>query len=181
MSRIGKQPIVIPETVEVKLEANQAIVKGPKGEQTVVIMPELNVEQKPGLLEVAPTIETKDGLKKWGLQRTLLANAIEGVTNGFSKTLEVNGVGFRVALQGQQLTLSLGFSHPVEYTAPDNIELKVEKNTIIVSGADKQQVGSVAAAIREFKKPEPYKGKGIKYSDEVIRRKAGKAAVKAAG
>lgn len=147
MSRIGKLPVVIPETVEVKLDADQAKIRGPKGELSVMIMSELIVTQKPGVLEVTPRDESREALKKWGLQRTLLANTIEGVTNGFSKTLEVNGVGYRVSLQGQQLTLSLGFSHPVEYTAPEGIELKVEKNTIIVSGADKQLVGSTAIAI----------------------------------
>jgi len=183
MSRIGKLPVIYPESVEIKIGDQYILIKGPKGELDVPILSGLTITQKAQerAVDVIPQGEEKENIKFWGLQRTLLANAVHGVTEGFEKVLEVNGVGFRVALQDKKLVLNLGFSHPVEYTAPDDVELKVEKTTITVSGIDKQQVGAVAAAIREFKKPEPYKGKGIKYSDEVIRRKAGKTAVKAAG
>lgn len=181
MSRIGKLPIELPEGVTVKIEAGYVLVSGPKGELTVDTMKGFKIEQKETRLEVTQEIENKELSKFYGLQRTLIANAVEGVTNGYSKTLEVQGVGFRVSLQGKKLVLSLGYSHPIEYTAPEDIELKVEQNNIIVSGIDKQKVGSVAASIREFKKPEPYKGKGIRYQGEYVRRKAGKTAAKTAG
>lgn len=181
MSRIGKVPIEIPAGVTVKITDQQLVATGPKGELTIVVLPEFGIEQKEQRLEITPITEDATTLQLWGMQRTLVANCLEGVAKGFEKILEVNGVGFRVALQGKKLVLNLGFSHPVEYTAPDDIDLKVEQTTITVSGADKQRVGAVAAAIREFKKPEPYKGKGIKYQGEVIRRKAGKTAAKTAG
>ncbi|MBA3679063.1 50S ribosomal protein L6 [Candidatus Saccharibacteria bacterium] len=181
MSRIGKLPIELPEGVAVKIEPLFLTINGPKGELTCNVVEGFKIEQKEQRIEVTPQSEADSAVKFWGLQRTLIANAIIGVTTGFSKTLEVNGVGYRVALQGNKLVLNLGFSHPIEYIVPEGIELKVEQSNIIVSGIDKQKVGAVAASIREFKKPEPYKGKGIKYSNEVIRRKAGKTAVKAAG
>lgn len=181
MSRIGKLPIELPEGVSITIEDSQIIVSGPKGELNVDVMRGLKVEQKENRLEVTQVTQDKNLSKFYGLQRTLIANATQGVTKGFSKTLEVKGVGFRVALQGNKLVLNLGYSHPIEYTTPDDIELKVEQNNITVSGNDKQRVGSVAAAIREFKKPEPYKGKGIRYKGEYVRRKAGKTAAKTAG
>lgn len=181
MSRIGKIPIEIPADATITIDGQTITVTGPKGEMKVDVMNGYNLVHKENRLEINPQDETKELTQFWGLQRTLVNNALQGVTAGFSKTLEVNGVGFRVALQGQKLVLNLGFSHPIEYTAPDDIDLKVEQNNIIVSGVDKQQVGAVAAAIREFKKPEPYKGKGIKYQGEHIRRKAGKTAAKTAG
>jgi len=181
MSRIGKLPIELPEGVTVKIEPLLLTISGPKGELTCKVIEGFKIEQKEQRIEVTPQSEADSTVKFWGLQRTLIANIIIGVTAGFSKTLEVNGVGYRVVLQGNKLVLNLGFSHPIEYNVPEGIELKVEQSNIIVSGIDKQKVGAVAASIREFKKPEPYKGKGIKYSDEVIRRKAGKTAVKAAG
>lgn len=181
MSRIGKLPIELPEGTAAKIESGSVIISGPKGELTVSIMDGFGVEQKETRLEITQNREDKNLSKFYGLQRTLIANAIDGVSKGFEKTLEVKGVGFRVSLQGNKLVLSLGYSHPIEYTAPEGIELKVEQSNIIVSGIDKQQVGSVAASIREFKKPEPYKGKGIRYKGEYVRRKAGKTAAKAAG
>lgn len=181
MSRIGKLPVELPEGASIVIDGQTVATKGPKGELSVQIMDGYSVVQKENRVEINPVDESKELAKYWGLQRTLLNNALIGVTQGFSKVLEVNGVGFRVALQGKKLVLNLGFSHPVEYTAPDDIEIKVEQTTITISGVDKQRVGAVAAAIREFKKPEPYKGKGIKYSTEVVRRKAGKTAAKTAG
>lgn len=181
MSRIGKLPIEIPAGVTVKITDNSISTSGPKGELSLNVLPNFKIEQKENRIEVTPHEESQESLKLWGMQRTLIANNLEGVSKGFSKVLEVNGVGFRVALQGSKLVMNLGFSHPVEYDAPQDIQLSVEQTTITVSGADKQRVGSVAAAIRELKKPEPYKGKGIKYKGEVIRRKAGKTAAKAAG
>jgi large subunit ribosomal protein L6 len=179
MSRIGKLPVEIPEGVTVTIDGRNINVTGPKGELNQKLMPGFELEQKENRLELSVTGDKNALGKYYGLMRTLLANMVIGVSEGFSKVLEVNGVGFRVSLQGQKLVLNLGFSHPIEYTAPDGIQLNVEQTTITVSGIDKQKVGEVAAEIRSYKKPEPYKGKGIKYQDEVIRRKAGKAAAKA--
>lgn len=179
MSRIGKQPIELPEGVTVNIEPKNINVAGPKGEISVNVMKGFAIEQKENRIEVSVPEGKQELTKFWGMQRTLISNAITGVNEGFSKQLEVNGVGFRVALQGNKLVMNLGFSHPIEYISPEGIELKVEQNIITISGIDKQKVGSVAASIREFKKPEPYKGKGIKYTTEHIRRKAGKTAAKA--
>lgn len=180
MSRIGKLPVELPEGVSAQLEPNKVTIKGSKGEISVDIMTGFVIEQKENRLQISVPEGNSKLLPYWGMQRSLIYNAVKGVTEGFQKQLEVNGVGFRVTLQGNKLVLSLGFSHPIEYIAPEDIELKVEQNIITVSGVDKQKVGSVAATIREFKKPEPYKGKGIKYRDEHIRRKAGKTAAKTA-
>ncbi len=174
MSRIGKLPIQIPNGVTITV-GDEIVVKGPKGENKVAHQDGIVVEVKDGQVIVTRQNEQDKVRAAHGLQRTLINNAIIGVTEGFSKTLEVNGVGFRVNGGGQNLEMSLGFSHPVKYTAPAGIEIKVDKMNITVSGIDKQQVGQVAAEIRAFKKPEPYKGKGIKYSDEYIIRKVGKA------
>ncbi|MFA6254921.1 MAG: 50S ribosomal protein L6 [Patescibacteria group bacterium] len=179
MSRIGKQLIVIPEGVEVKITDNKIFVKGPKGELTQEINPLVMVEKKDNeisLLVKNPQLKQQKSL--WGLFRRLIANMIIGVTQGFSKQLEVNGIGYKAAVQGSNLVLHLGYSHPIEYNIPTGIEIKVEKNIITVSGIDKQVVGQTAAEIRSMRKPEPYKGKGIKYTDEIIRRKVGKSAVK---
>lgn len=179
MSRIGKQPVVVPDGVEVKLDKNILIVKGSKGELTQVIHPSVSIEQKDNKILVTvkkPDEKTQRSL--WGLFRKLIDNMVTGVNEGFTKQLEVNGVGFKAAIQDKVLNLQLGFSHPINYTFPDGIDITVEKNLITVSGSDKQKVGQAAAEIRAFKKPEPYKGKGIKYIDEVIRRKVGKAAAK---
>jgi large subunit ribosomal protein L6 len=178
MSRIGRQPITIPAGVTVAIDGNVVKTTGPLGELSVKLMPGISIAQNEGVLTVTKDVENIDTAKSYGLMRTLVSNAVNGVATGFSKQLEVNGVGFRVAIAGKTLTMSLGFSHPVVYELPANIEGKVEKNVITISGADKQLVGQVAADIRQLKKPEPYKGKGIKYADEHIRRKAGKTATK---
>jgi len=177
MSRIGKQPIEIPEGVEVKVGQGEIRVKGPKGELVQEIPREVEVSVKEKEVIVNLKHKSGNGPALWGLVRTLIANMVQGVTQGFEKQLEIEGVGYRAALEGKKLVLSLGFSHPVEIEAPEGIEFKVEKNLITVSGIGKQLVGQVAADIRSKKKPEPYKGKGIHYVGEVIRRKAGKKAV----
>jgi large subunit ribosomal protein L6 len=185
MSRIGKKPIEIPNGVEAKVSKNdlevfEVAVKGPKGNLLVTVPEGVAVEQADNQLIFKVKNEESKGDKAiWGLSRTLVNNAVLGVTEGFSKTLEINGVGFKVALQGKKLVLNVGFSHPVEFDVPEGIVIEVEKNQIKVSGISKQLVGQTAAEIRAIKKPEPYKGKGIKYIDEQIRRKAGKV-VKAA-
>jgi large subunit ribosomal protein L6 len=178
MSRIGRQPITIPAGVTVAINGSVVTATGPLGELSVTLMPGITIMQQENELRVSKEVENIDTAKSYGLMRTLISNAVNGVATGFSKQLEVNGVGFRVALAGKTLTMSLGFSHPVVYELPENIDGKVEKNVITISGADKQLVGQVAADIRQLKKPEPYKGKGIKYATEHIRRKAGKTATK---
>jgi large subunit ribosomal protein L6 len=180
MSRIGKKPIEIPQGVEVKFEDSQIIIKGPKGELKQEIHPMVKVEQKDKQLIVSVTDEGNKTQKSlWGLFGSLIKNMVEGVTEGFNKKLEVNGVGYKVALQGDKLILNVGYSHPVEYNIPKGIETEVDKNIISLSGIDKQLVGETAAQIRRIRKPEPYKGKGIKYDDEVIIKKVGKTAAKA--
>lgn len=178
MSRIGRQPITIPAGVTVIIDGKLVTATGPLGELKVLLSEGISITQNEGILNVIKDVENNDTTEKYGLMRTLVNNAVTGVATGFSKVLEVNGVGFRVALAGKTLTMSLGFSHPVVYELPENIDGKVEKNVITISGADKQLVGQVAADIRQLKKPEPYKGKGIKYATEHIRRKAGKTATK---
>ncbi len=181
MSRIGKQFITIPNGVEVKLADGIITVKGPKGQLTSELNPKVNVTQQDNELKVSvKKADDKSQRSLWGLYQRLITNMITGVTQGFSKKLEINGVGYRVALQGKNLVFQLGYSHPIDFNIPVGIEISVEKNIITVAGADKQLVGQTAANIRFLRKPEPYKGKGIKYVDEVIRRKAGKAAAKAA-
>lgn len=175
LSRIGKLPIEIPSGVTITVDSGDVTVVGPKGKLTQFITPAVNIEIKDGTLTVSPKDESKIARSQHGLMRALINNMVVGVTKGFEKKLEVNGVGFRVAASNNELTMSLGFSHEVKYKAPEGVSVTNEKMTIIVSGIDKQQVGQVAAEIRAFKKPEPYKGKGIKYADEVILRKAGKA------
>lgn len=174
MSRIGKQPIDIPSGVTITVDSDVITVKGAKGELTVPHLSDVTVSQNDGVLSVERNNDERIAKAQHGLQRALLANAVEGVTKGFEKKLEVNGVGFRVATAGNELTMSLGFSHEVKYKAPAGINVTNEKMVITVAGIDKQQVGQVAADIRALKKPEPYKGKGIKYVDEVLLRKAGK-------
>lgn len=177
MSRIGKQPIKIPEEVEVKLEGNLVVVKGPKGELKIEIKPEVKVDIDNKEVTLNPTNDTKQARSLWGTHRSLIANAVLGVTKGFEKKLEIEGVGYRANLEGKDLVLNLGYSHPIKITPPEGIVFSVEKNIITVSGIDKQLVGQIAAEIRSKRKPEPYKGKGIRYQGEVIRRKAGKKAV----
>lgn len=178
MSRIGRQPITIPAGVTVAIDGRNVTATGPLGELGVILSEGISVTQNEGIITVSKDVENAETAARYGLLRTLINNAVQGVATGFSKQLEVNGVGFRVALEGKKLTMSLGFSHPVIYTLPEGIDAKVEKNVITISGANKQLVGQVAADIREIKKPEPYKGKGIKYATEHIRRKAGKTATK---
>ena len=174
MSRIGKLPIDVPSGVTITIDSNVLTVKGPKGELTVPHLSDVTVALEDGQAKVTRKDDGRIAKAQHGLQRALLNNAVVGVTSGFEKKLEVNGVGFRVGGGGQAIEMSLGFSHPVKYEAPSGVSLAVEKMNITVSGIDKQAVGQVAAEIRSLKKPEPYKGKGIKYADEVVLRKAGK-------
>jgi ribosomal protein L6 len=175
MSRIGKLPIVVPNGVTITVDPDKIIIKGQKGELTLAHQNGIDVKVADNQVVVSRQNEDDKVRAAHGLQRTLINNAILGVTEGFEKKLEVNGVGYRLNGGGQNLEMHLGFSHPVKYTAPAGIDIKVEKMNITVSGIDKQLVGQVAADIRAFKKPEPYKGKGIKYADETIIRKVGKA------
>ena len=174
MSRIGKLPIQVPSGVTITVDSDVISVKGAKGDLTVPHLSDVTVALEDGQAIVTRNNEERVARAQHGLQRALLNNAIQGVSQGFEKKLEVNGVGFRVSGGGQSLEMALGFSHPVKYTAPAGVSLTVNKMEITVAGIDKQQVGQVAADIRALKKPEPYKGKGIKYADEVILRKAGK-------
>ena len=178
MSRIGKQPITIPPGVNVEVQPRHVTVMGSKGTLELDLLPGIKVEQVEQQLLVKKLINTPTTLRTYGLTRTLLANMVAGVSQGYSKQLEINGVGYRASVGGSTVNLSLGFSHPVAFELPKGIEAKVEKNIITISGHDKQLVGQVAANIRALKKPEPYKGKGIKYVTERIRRKAGKTATK---
>lgn len=182
MSRIGKQPIPIPEKVTVTVDHNVVTVKGPRGELRRMLHPEIRAAVNGNLVELTPAFEKKKTSALWGLERALLANMILGVAEGFERRLEIEGVGYRAQLAGADtLALSLGFSHPVEVKAPSGIVFKVEKNVIIVSGIDKALVGQIAANIRAKRPPEPYKGKGIHYLGEMIRRKAGKKAAATSG
>ncbi len=174
MSRIGKLPIQIPSGVTITVDSDVITVVGSKGTLTVPHLSDVTVKVEDGVATVTRNNEERIAKAQHGLQRALLFNAVEGVTKGFEKKLEVNGVGFRVASSNNELTMSLGFSHEVKYKAPAGVNVSNDKMTIIVSGIDKQQVGQTAAEIRALKKPEPYKGKGIKYADEQILRKAGK-------
>jgi large subunit ribosomal protein L6 len=178
MSRIGKKPIGIPDKVEVKVNGSTVEVKGPKGQLSYTFRSEVKIEQAGKELNVTPANETTTARALWGLSRTLLGNMVTGVTTGFIKSLEFNGVGYKAAVSGTTLTLNLGYSHPIEYTLPKGIEAKVNKNVIEIHGSDKELVGFVAAQVRSFREPEPYKGKGLKYSDEKIIRKAGKTGAK---
>lgn len=174
MSRIGKLPIEIPSGVTITVDSSVITVEGAKGKLTVPHLSDVTVKNEDGKITVTRKDDEKIAKSQHGLQRSLINNAVIGVTKAYEKKLEVNGVGFRVSGGGQNLEMSLGFSHPVKYQAPTGINLTVNKMEITVDGIDKQQVGQVAAEIRALKKPEPYKGKGIKYSDETILRKAGK-------
>ena len=177
MSRIGKKPITIPAGVDVKLNGNEVTVKGPKGELKNTFNAEIAIAVEGNEIIVTRPSDNKNHRALHGLTRTLIANMVEGVTNGYSKTLEVNGVGYRVQKQGKNLVMNLGYSHQVIMPEIAGITIEVPNpNQIIISGADKQQVGQFAAEVREKRPPEPYKGKGIKYADEHIRRKEGKAA-----
>ena len=174
MSRIGKNPIAIPQGVEVKIEDHLVTVKGPKGTLSQEFLKDVNIAVEEG--KVVVTLVNENAANVHGLTRTLISNMVTGVTEGFEKALEINGVGYRAQKQGNKLVLTLGYSHPVEVEAPEGITIDVpSQNSIIVKGIDKQLVGQVAANIREYRLPEPYKGKGIKYVGEHIRRKEGKA------
>ena len=176
MSRIGRMPIAVPAGVEVKNDNNCLTVKGPKGELTKQFSTELGIETSDGVITVTRPSDDKAHRSLHGLTRTLIANMVEGVTNGYSKTLEIEGVGYRAAKQGKQVNINLGFSHPVIIEETDAIKLDVpQPNKIVVSGIDKQAVGQFAAEVREKRPPEPYKGKGIRYAGERIIRKEGKA------
>lgn len=176
MSRIGKKPIQVPDMVDIKLEDQKIIVKGPKGELSLELDARFDVEMREKELIIHAERRTGNWRAQWGLTRSLISNMIKGVTEGFKKKLEIHGVGYRARLEENYLILDLGFSRPVRYSTPSGIEFSIEKNTVVISGIDKQQVGQVAAEIRAKKKPEPYKGKGIRYVGEVVRRKAGKKA-----
>ena len=177
MSRIGKKPITIPAGVEVKINGNEVTVKGPKGELKNTFNADMAIAMEGNEIIVTRPTDNKEHRSLHGLTRTLIANMVEGVANGYSKTLEVNGVGYRVQKQGKNLVMNLGFSHQVIVEEVPGITIEVPgPNQIVISGADKQQVGQFAAEVREKRPPEPYKGKGIKYADEHIRRKEGKAA-----
>ncbi|MBO4651833.1 MAG: 50S ribosomal protein L6 [Lachnospiraceae bacterium] len=180
MSRIGKMPIAIPAGVTVEVaENNKVTVKGPKGTLERVLAPELTIKMEDGQIVVERPNDLKRIKSLHGLTRTLINNMVVGVTNGYEKVLEVNGVGYRAAKQGKTLALTLGYSHPVNMDDPDGITTEVDgQNKIIVKGIDKEKVGQYAAEIRDKRRPEPYKGKGIKYADEVIRRKVGKTGKK---
>ena len=178
MSRIGRKPINIPAGVTASVDNGVITVKGPKGTLDFKFNPAMTVEIKGDVIEVTRPNDAKENRSLHGLTRTLIHNMVIGVTEGYSKTLEVNGVGYRASKAGKVLTLNLGYSHPVEMEDPEGLESKVDGNKIIVSGIDKEKVGQYAAEIRDKRRPEPYKGKGIKYADEVIRRKVGKTGKK---
>ena len=179
MSRIGLKPIAIPAGVDVSINGNAVTVKGPNGTLTMDKHPNISVNINDGEVNVARPNDDKENRALHGLTRALIANMVEGVTNGFKKVLEVNGVGYRVQMQGANLVMNLGFSHQVTMTAPEGVKIECPSaNQIVISGADKQAVGQFAAQVREKRPPEPYKGKGIKYAEEHIRRKEGKAGKK---
>lgn len=174
MSRIGKKEIELPAKVEISIQKDLVKVKGPKGSLQKILPAGVTIKIENNKV----AINSKDSNAYWGLARTIVANMVNGVTTGFTRDLEFTGVGYRAAVAGSTLTLNLGYSHPIEYKIPTGIEIKVVKNTISVLGSDKELVGLVSAKIRSYREPEPYKGKGIKYSDEKIIRKAGKTAAK---
>jgi large subunit ribosomal protein L6 len=175
MSRIGKKPVDVPNGVTVTIDGQTVKAKGPKGELQTQLVDLVDVKLEDNQVVVSPVDQSKPARSAWGMSRTLIANLITGVTDGFTRKLEINGVGYRAAVQGQGLQLNLGYSHDVVYPIPQGIEIKTPKPTEIeISGIDKQRVGQVAAEIRAWRPPEPYKGKGIKYAEETIFRKEGK-------
>jgi large subunit ribosomal protein L6 len=175
MSRVGKLPIQIPSGVTITVDDAAITVTGPKGTLSQFTLPGITIEQEDGVLTVKRENDEAENRARHGLMRALINNMVVGVTKGFEKKLEINGVGYRANMEGAKIKMQLGFSHDVYYTAPEGVTLSVEQNVITVSGISKQQVGQAAAEIRAFKKPEPYKGKGIKYSDERVLRKSGKS------
>lgn len=175
MSRIGKKPVAIPAGVTVSLEGTDLTVKGPKGELAMSFVPEVAVKHENDEIVVNPVNETKRARSMWGMQRSMVANLVEGVTEGFSKKLAITGVGYRAQMKGSSLNLQLGFSHDINFPVPEGIKIETpDQTTVVVSGIDKQLVGETAAKIREYRKPEPYKGKGVRYDGEYIFRKEGK-------
>jgi large subunit ribosomal protein L6 len=175
MSRIGKRPVALPSGVSASTEGEILSVKGPKGELQLQMRDEIRYDISDEGISVQPANATKEARAFWGMQRTLVQNLVTGVTDGFSKTLEITGVGYRAAAQGRNLRLQLGYSHDVNFPVPEGVDVKTpDPNTVEISGIDKQKVGQVAAEIRRWRKPEPYKGKGIKYRGEYIFRKEGK-------
>jgi len=181
MSRIGKKPIEIPEGVEVQINRQKITIKGPKGELSREVRPEIKIEIKQGKIFVSIKRQTKQSRAFWGLTRALLANMVEGVVSGYEKKLEIHGLGYKANVQDEELVLSAGFTHLVKIKAPEGIKMSVERNIITVSGIDKELVGLIASKIRKVRPAEPYKGKGLRYQGEVIRRKAGKKVATTAG
>lgn len=178
MSRIGKNPIEIPSGVEVSVGASEIQIKGPKGTLKTAVHPTVEYKIEDGKVYVTRIDDSRSARGQHGLRRTLLANCVEGVAKGYAKVLEVIGVGYKVSVQGKKVVLAVGYSHPVEFDLPAGIEAKAEGIKLTIEGIDKQLVGEVAAQIRRVRPPEPYKGKGIKYAEEIIRRKAGKSGAK---
>jgi len=181
MSRVGRKPILIPERVEVKIEGNSIAVKGPLGELSENIPPEIKVEIKNGQILVSPSLETKQTKALWGTTRARIANLIKGVLNGYEKQLQIEGIGYKASMEGNSLLVSVGFTHPVKIAAIAGIKFSVGKNIITVFGSSKESVMQTAATIRKIKPPEPYKGKGIRYVGEIVRHKVGKRAVATVG
>lgn len=178
MSRIGKLPVVLPEKVQCQIEGTAVKVKGPKGELNFCFAQGVSIQQEENKIVVKPTDTSLKSRALWGMTRTLIANMVQGVTEGFTRQLQYNGVGYKAAVKGSVLNLNLGYSHPIDYQLPEGITAQVKDNLITLSGIDKELLGRVAAKIRSFRPPEPYKGKGVKYLEEVIIRKAGKTAGK---
>lgn len=178
MSRVGRLPVQIPENVTVTLEKRTLKVVGSKGELGLIISPKIDLKLEENQIIVSKRVNDREGAEQYGLTRSLISNMVKGVTEGFKKELEINGIGYRASVAGENLTLTLGYSHSIEYKVPEDIHVSVEKNIIVVSGIDRQKVGQIAAEIRSFRKPEPYKGKGVKYVTEIIRRKSGKTGTK---
>jgi large subunit ribosomal protein L6 len=175
MSRIGKNAVAVPSGVTANLSGQTVKVKGPKGELSFSVSDNIAIEMKDGKISVQPKSETKQARAEWGMSRTRIANLVAGVTKGFEERLEINGVGYRAAVQGKNLQLQLGFSHDVLYPIPEGIKIETPKPVeIVITGIDRQRVGQVAAEIRKYRPPEPYKGKGVKYAGEIIFRKEGK-------
>jgi large subunit ribosomal protein L6 len=178
MSRVGKLPVIVPEKVEVTLKDKIMLVKGPLGQLKLALTDLVNVKHTGSEITVTPSDESKSSRAMWGTTRSLLSNMVTGVSTGFKRVLEFNGVGYKASVKGKVLVLNLGYSHPIDYQLPEGISAKVNKNVIELSGVDKEALGQSAAKIRSFRPPEPYKGKGIKYLEETIVRKAGKTGAK---
>ena len=175
MSRVGKKPVELPDGIEANIVANEITIKGKKGELNASFPESVKLQKDQGKIIVVPLNETKGAKSTWGMARTLINNMVMGVTEGYTRNLEINGVGYRASIEGNILTLQLGYSHDIKLAIPGDLEVKCSKPTeILVSGIDKQKVGQFTSEIRKLRKPEPYKGKGIKYQDEFVRRKEGK-------